>query len=225
MLRARIKFQVVDWAGQCFPNLTAYQNHLRVCACFCSYFADLRWALESICIYIYLFIYLFFYCLFLVVLGLRYCMQAFFSCNKQRVFSSCSARAFHCSGFSCCRAQALGTQASVVMAHELSCSRYVGSSRTRDQICVSCVGRQILLPLSQGGPYIFNCLITFPGNSDSQLGRCCHKKLFFQSMAEHNTNIQTTGFLSFVCFFCLATLHSLWNSGSQIKDGTQGPGQ
>ena len=59
------------------------------------------------------------------------------------------------------------------------------------------------LPLSQGGPYIFNCLITFPGNSDSQLGRHCHKNLFFQPMAEHNTNIPTTGFLSFVCSFCL----------------------
>ena len=32
----------------------------------------------------------------------------------------CSAWASHCGGFSCCRAQALGTQASVVVVCELS---------------------------------------------------------------------------------------------------------
>ena len=32
-------------------------------------------------------------------------------------YSSCSARASHCSGFSCCRAQAVGVRASVVAAH------------------------------------------------------------------------------------------------------------
>ena len=32
----------------------------------------------------------------------------------------CGARASHCSGFSCCRARALGTQASVVVARGLS---------------------------------------------------------------------------------------------------------
>ena len=31
----------------------------------------------------------------------------------------CSAWASHCGGFSCCRAWALGTQASVVVAHGL----------------------------------------------------------------------------------------------------------
>ena len=66
MLRARIKFQVVDCAGQCFPNLTAYQNHLRVCACFCSYFADLRWALEYICIYIYIYSFIVYFWLYWV---------------------------------------------------------------------------------------------------------------------------------------------------------------
>ena len=34
----------------------------------------------------------------------------------------CGARASHCGGFSCCGAQALGTRASVVAAHRLSCS-------------------------------------------------------------------------------------------------------
>ena len=50
-------------------------------------------------------IYLFF--LFLAVLGLRCCARA---------FSSCGEWASHCSGFSCCGAQALGAQASVVVA-------------------------------------------------------------------------------------------------------------
>ena len=34
----------------------------------------------------------------------------------------CGARASHCTGFSCCRAWALGTWASVVVAHGPSCS-------------------------------------------------------------------------------------------------------
>ena len=34
--------------------------------------------------------------------------------------SSCGAQASHCSGFSCCRAQALGARASVAVAHGLS---------------------------------------------------------------------------------------------------------
>ena len=96
----------------------------------------------------------------------------------------CGAWASHCSGFSCCGARALGTQASVVVASGLrSCSvrvlgctgfsrcgsqaqylslagcrtqaqqlwhmgliapRHVGSSWTRDQTRVPCIGRQIL---------------------------------------------------------------------------------
>ena len=34
----------------------------------------------------------------------------------------CGAWASHCGGFSCCRAWALGMQASVVVAHRFSCS-------------------------------------------------------------------------------------------------------
>ena len=96
-------------------------------------------------IFIYLFVCLFIY-LFLAVLGLH-----------------CSAWASHCGGFSCCRARALGAQASVVVVHGLSsCGSWalehrlsscgtravvpwhVGSSWTRDRICVPCIGRQIL---------------------------------------------------------------------------------
>ena len=53
-------------------------------------------------------IYLFY--LFLAALGLRCYAQA---------FSNCGERASHCGGFSCCGARALGTQASVVVAHGL----------------------------------------------------------------------------------------------------------
>ena len=38
----------------------------------------------------------------------------------------CGAWASHCGGLSCCRARALGVQASVVVAHGLSCSAACG---------------------------------------------------------------------------------------------------
>ena len=37
-------------------------------------------------------------------------------CGAHQLFSSCSPQASHCSGFSCCRAQALGAWASVAVA-------------------------------------------------------------------------------------------------------------
>ena len=40
-------------------------------------------------------------------------------CCYTRAFSSCGAWVSHCHGFSCCRLQALGVQASVFMAHGL----------------------------------------------------------------------------------------------------------
>ena len=51
--------------------------------------------------------YIYFIYLFLAALGL---------CCHTWAFSSCGARASHCSGFSSCRAQALGAWASVVVA-------------------------------------------------------------------------------------------------------------
>ena len=47
-------------------------------------------------------------------------MWAFSSCSKQGLLSSHSAQASHCSGFSCCETQALGTGALVVVVHGLS---------------------------------------------------------------------------------------------------------
>ena len=62
------------------------------------------------------FIYLIY--LFLAALGLCCCTWAFSSCSKRRLLFI--ARASHCGGFSCCGARALGTWASVVVAHGLS---------------------------------------------------------------------------------------------------------
>jgi len=58
------------------------------------------------------------------VLGLPCC--AFSSCTEWGLLSSCSVRSSHYGGFSCCRAQALGTRASVVVVHRLSCSEACG---------------------------------------------------------------------------------------------------
>ena len=67
-----------------------------------------------------------FYCL--GVLGLHCCMQTFSSCGEEGLLSSWSARASHCSGFSCWGALDLGSQASAVgpvgsvaAARRLSC--------------------------------------------------------------------------------------------------------
>ena len=46
--------------------------------------------------------------------------QAFSLASARGLLSSCSGRASHCSGFSCCRAQALGYGASAVAARGLN---------------------------------------------------------------------------------------------------------
>ena len=84
-------------------------------------------------------------------------------CRDQGLLSSCGARVSHCGGFSCCRAQPLGSWASVVAAQGLiscglqtleragfrSCGlvalRHVKSSRTRDWTHVPFIGRRILI--------------------------------------------------------------------------------
>ena len=64
-----------------------------------------------------------FVCLFMAALGLYCCTQAIIHCG---------ARASHCGDFSCCRAQALGTRASVVSAHGLSsCGSWALERRLR----------------------------------------------------------------------------------------------
>ena len=53
-------------------------------------------------------------------MGLHCCAWAFSSCGERGLLFHCGAQASHCGGFSCCGAQALGMQASVVVAHGLS---------------------------------------------------------------------------------------------------------
>ena len=53
------------------------------------------------------------------MLDLCCCVQVFSSCGE-RGLPLVAAWASHCSGFSCCRARALGMRASVVVARGLS---------------------------------------------------------------------------------------------------------
>ena len=66
-------------------------------------------------IYKFLFIHLSIY-LSLALLGLHCNERTLSSCTEQGLLSSCGGRAFHRGGFFCCRAQALGTQASAAVA-------------------------------------------------------------------------------------------------------------
>ena len=73
----------------------------------------------TVIFFLFINLFILFY-LFLAVLGLCCCTQAFSSCGEQGATLRCGARASHCSGFSCCRAWALGMGASVVVARGLS---------------------------------------------------------------------------------------------------------
>ena len=57
--------------------------------------------------------------LFLAVLGLGCCTQAFSSCGERGLLSSCRGQVAHCCGSCCCRAAALGTWVSVLVARGL----------------------------------------------------------------------------------------------------------
>ena len=70
---------------------------------FSGYRLSLRLMTQQIQWYSKLFLNLFIY-LFLAVLGLHCCMQAFSSCSEQRLLSSCGAQA-DCGSLSCCGAQ------------------------------------------------------------------------------------------------------------------------
>ena len=70
-------------------------------------------------------------------LGLCCCARAISSCSKWGATLHCSVQASHCGGLSCCRAWALGAQASVVAARRLS----------------SCGSRALERRLSSGGAW------------------------------------------------------------------------
>ena len=98
------------------------------------------------------------------MLGLHCCAGFSLAVATGVTLSGCSARASHCCGFSCCRAQAVGHVAfnsCSMWAHDMRLSvstapaqelRHtglvavwcVGSSQTWDRTHVSCIGRQIL---------------------------------------------------------------------------------
>ena len=86
--------------------------------------------------------------LFLATLGLHCCAQAFSSCSGLWLLC-CGAPASHSGGFYR-GAWALGVCRSVVMAQGLVAPRQVESSWTRNQICVPCIGRQILIYCTTG---------------------------------------------------------------------------
>ena len=56
----------------------------------------------------------------------------------------CDVWAAHCSGFSCCGAQALGLAGSIAVAPRPHCSAAWGISQTRDPTSVPCIDRRIL---------------------------------------------------------------------------------
>ena len=71
-------------------------------------------------------------------------MRAFSRCGEQGLLFVCGAWASRCSGVSCCAARALERRLSSCGAQGLVAPRHVGSSRTRAQTRIPCVGRQIL---------------------------------------------------------------------------------
>ena len=81
---------------------------------------------------------------FLAVLGLRCCTQAFSSRSDRGLLSGRGAWTPRCGGFSCCGAQALGAQASVLVAHRLSCSEAHGIFLDHGSTSVPCLARRIL---------------------------------------------------------------------------------
>ena len=85
------------------------------------------------------FILFFLFFIFLAVLGLRCCVQAILELRRAGATLCCGARASYCGGFSCCRARAQQLWRTGLVA-----PRHVGSSRTRAQTHVPCIGRWIL---------------------------------------------------------------------------------
>ena len=88
------------------------------------------------------------------MLGLHCSAWTFSSCGERGLLSNCSAWTSHSGGFSCCKAQALGTWAPVVVAGRLSnCgSRAQGLPKRRLSNCGSRVQELPERRLSNCGP-------------------------------------------------------------------------
>ena len=70
--------------------------------------------------------------LFLAMLGLHCCAQAFSACGEPGLLPSCSAQASHCGGFLCRGARAPGAPAQQLRCAGLAAMWHAESSQTRD---------------------------------------------------------------------------------------------
>ena len=88
------------------------------------------------------------------------CSRAFSSCGEQGYSAAAVVHASHCGGFACCRAWAVGAQASVVAPLN------VGSSQNRDRTCVPYIGWRIRNHWTRGSPtlifLVFSVNIPWP---------------------------------------------------------------
>ena len=71
-------------------------------------------------------------------------MQAFLSLQRVGTTPHCSAWLSHRGDFSCHGARTPGTQAQWLWYKDLVALQHVGSSQTRDQTCVPCIGWWVL---------------------------------------------------------------------------------
>ena len=97
-----------------------------------------------VCLFCFVFVFV------LAALGLHCCAWAFLWLWRVGATLRCGAWASHCSGFSCCRAWALGARASVVVVHGLSSC---GSWALESTDISSCVLRALECRLSTCGAW------------------------------------------------------------------------
>ena len=97
----------------------------------------------SVDFFLTLFFFNLFIYLFLAVLGLRFC-EGFLQLWQEGATLHRGARASHYRDLPCCGAQAPDAQAQQLWLTGLVAPRHVGSSQTRAQTCVPCIGRQTL---------------------------------------------------------------------------------
>ena len=133
--------------------------------------------------------------------------------RRARATLCCGARASHCGGFSCCRARALGTQASVIAARGLSSC----GLRALECRLSSCGARAQLL---QGmwdlpGPGLEPMSPALAGGflTTAPPGKPCSCTFYFYLFIVH--------YIYFYLFSFLATPHSLWDLSSLTRDRTQ----
>ena len=106
-----------------------------------------------------LFIYL---CLRWVFVAAKQQAVGFLSLQRAGATLRCGAQASHCGGFSCCGARALGTQASVVVAHGLSCSAACLVPRPGTEPVSPTLAGRLLTTVPPGkSPYSFVCIKLF----------------------------------------------------------------